>query len=296
VKQLTRRASTLFPIAVLLVAIASVQAGASVAKTMFPIIGATGTVALRIGFGTIILVLVLRPWRARITSRNWRPLVVYGISVGVMNLLYYEALSVIPLGVCVAVEFIGPLAVAVASSRRPVDFCWIALAAAGLLLLLPIVHRSAGIDPVGTLLALAAGGCWALYIIYGQKAGAQHGARTVALGSVISAVIIVPVGAISAGPALLSRSIILPGLAVAILSTAIPYTLEMMALTRLPAQTFGILMSLEPAFAALFGFVYLGERLTLLQWTAIAMIIMASIGTTATAQRKSAGIAELSTP
>jgi inner membrane transporter RhtA len=278
--------SNLLPIALLLAAMASVQAGASIAKTMFPIIGPIGMVAVRIALGTIILCVVMRPWRARITARTWRPLAVYGVVLGVMNLFYYLALSRVPLGITVAIEFTGPLAVAVLSSHRLIDFCWILLAAAGLVLLLPVTHIGVGTDPVGALYALAAGACWALYIVYGKKAGADHGAQTVALGSVISAIIVVPIGLIDRGHALFSSSILLPGLAVAVLSTALPYTLEMIALTRLPARTFGVLMSIEPAFGALIGYLHLHEWLTATQWTAIALVILASIGATASAQQK----------
>jgi inner membrane transporter RhtA len=278
--------STLLPIALLLAAMASVQMGASIAKTLFPVVGPVGMVAVRIALGTIVLCMLMRPWRARITAANWRPLAVYGITLGVMNLFYYLSLSRVPLGIAVAIEFTGPLAVAVLSSRRLLDFCWILLAAAGLLLLLPVAHVGVGIDPLGGLYALAAGACWALYIIYGQKAGADHGTQTVAIGSLISALIVIPIGLLDRGPALFSSSILLPGLAVGILSTALPYTLEMYALTRLPARTFGILMSIEPAFGALIGFVYLHERLTAIQWTAIALVIVASIGATASARQK----------
>jgi inner membrane transporter RhtA len=203
-----------------------------------------------------------------------------------MNLLYYLALERVPLGLAVAFEFVGPLTVAVLSSRRLVDFCWIVLSAAGLILLLAVAHIGVGTDPVGAVLALAAGGCWALYIVYGQKAGADHGAQTVALGSVISAILIVPIGVIDQGAALLSGAILLPALAVAILSTVLPYSLEMVALTRLPARTFGVLMSIEPAFGALLGYVHLHEWLTAVQWTAIALIILASIGSAASAGQK----------
>ena len=216
-EQLIRRGSTLFPIALLLLAMASFQSGASIAKTMFPIVGAAGMVTIRILFGTIVLVFALRPWRARITAASWRPLAVYGVSLGVMNLFFYSALSRVPLGIAVALEFSGPLAVAVFASRRRMDFFWVVLASAGLLLLLPIAHLSAGIDPLGVVYALAAGGCWALYIIFGQKAGADHGAQTVALGSVISAILVAPIGLVTAGAALLSRSVLLPGLAVGVL-------------------------------------------------------------------------------
>ncbi|HWM65059.1 MAG TPA: threonine/homoserine exporter RhtA [Steroidobacteraceae bacterium] len=290
-RALPRRMSTLLPIAFVLAAMASVQMGASIAKTMFPAVGPVGMVAVRIALGTIVLCLLMRPWRARITAGTWRPLAVYGVTLGVMNLFYYLSLSRVPLGIAVAIEFTGPLAVAVFSSRRLLDFCWILLAAAGLLLLLPVARVGVGIDPLGGLFALAAGACWALYIIYGQRAGANHGTQTVALGSIISAFMVVPIGLIARGTTLLAPSILLPGLAVGILSTALPYTLEMYALTRLPARTFGILMSIEPAFGALLGVVYLHEWLTTIQWTAIALVIVASIGATASARQTIATVA-----
>ena len=195
-------------------------------------------------------------------------------------------MSRIPLGIVTAIEFTGPLAVSIASSRQPIDFCWAALAASGLILLAPIAHVGTGLDPSGVLCALAAGGCWALYIVFGQKVGISHGPRTVALGSLISAFLIVPVGIVSAGPALLSPSVLGPGLAVAILSTALPYPLEMAALTRLPARTFGVLLSIEPAMAALFGFALLSQRLSMQQAAAIAMIVLASIGAVATLRHR----------
>ena len=285
-EQLIRRSSSLVPIALLLLAMASFQSGASIAKTMFPVVGAVGMVTLRIVLGTLVLAVTLRPWRARVTPESRRPLLVYGISLGVMNLLFYGALSRIPLGIAVALEFSGPLAVALWGSRRVVDYCWIALAVAGLVLLLPPARLTGGIDPLGLIYALGAGACWALYIVFGQKAGADHGAQTVALGSAISAVVIAPLGLLVAGPVLFAPSVLLPGLGVAVLSTALPYTLEMFALTRMATRTFGILMSLEPAFAAVFGLVWLREHLTLLQWTAVLLIILASIGTTVTSERQ----------
>jgi inner membrane transporter RhtA len=284
--QLIRRAPSVIPIALLLLAIASFQAGASIAKTMFPVIGAIGMVTLRTVLGTAILAITMKPWRARIAPGSRRALLLYGMSLGLMNLCFYQALSRIPLGIAVAVEFSGPLAVAVFNSRRPLDFCWVVLAIGGLLLLLPIAQPGSRIDPVGILYALGAGACWALYIIFGRKAGAGHGLQTVALGSIISTIVIAPFGLATAGSALWSRSILLPGLAVAILSTALPYTLEMMALTRLPARTFGILMSVDPALAAVFGLAFLNECLSGLQWVAIILIIGASIGTTVTEQQK----------
>ena len=276
----------MFPITLLLLAIASFQAGAAIAKTMFPLVGPIGMVTVRTVLGTAILAITMRPWRARIAPGSRWALVLYGMSLGVMNLCFYQALSRIPLGIAVAVEFSGPLAVAVFNSRRALDFCWVALAVGGMLLLLPGAQAGSPIDPVGILYALGAGACWALYIIFGRKAGAGHGLQTVALGSIISTIVIAPIGLATAGAALWSRSILLPGLAVAILSTALPYTLEMIALTRLPARTFGILMSVDPALAAVFGLAFLNERLSGLQWVAILLIIGASIGTTVTVQQK----------
>jgi inner membrane transporter RhtA len=273
----------LLPVLLLLIAMASIQAGASLAKTLFQIVGAPGAVALRTVLATLMLIIALRPWRARFTSRSWRPLAVYGVSLGVMNLLYYLALRTVPLGITVALEFTGPLAVALLASRRAIDFVWVLLAAAGLLLLLQPHAGGAGVDPRGALLALGAGACWSLYIVFGQKTGADYGAQAVALGSVIASFIVVPIGVADAGSALLAPAALPYGLAIALLSTALPYTLEMIALTRMPARTFGILMSIEPAFGALFGWAMLHEQLVWLQWSAIGLIILASIGTTSTA-------------
>jgi inner membrane transporter RhtA len=273
----------------LLVAMGSIQLGASFAKTLFQSIGAPGAVALRTALATLMLVVVLRPWRTKLSHGSWTALAVYGVSLGVMNFLYYMALRTLPLGITVSIEFTGPLAVAVLSSRRPLDFLWIGLAAAGLAVLLPFGHAHGNVDPIGALFALGAGTCWALYIIFGQKAGADYGAQAVALGSVIASIIVVPIGIMEAGTRLFSAAVLPYGLAIALLSTALPYTLEMIALTRLPARSFGILMSIEPVFGALIGWAMLHEQLSVAQWVAIAMIILASIGTTwtATAQRAS---------
>ena len=268
----------------LLIAMASIQGGASLAKTLFQMVGAPGAVALRTALATVMLLIFMRPWRAwdTVTRVSWPALAVYGVSLGAMNFLYYMALRTVPLGITVALEFTGPLAVAVLSSRRPIDFLWVLLAAMGLVLVLPIRHAGAGIDPVGTLYALGAGTCWALYIVFGQKAGHYFGPNAVAFGSVIAAVIVVPVGVAAAGSAILLPAALFYGLAIALFSTALPYTLEMVALTRLPSRTFGVLMSIEPAFGALFGWMILHEVLSGLQWMAIAMIIFASLGTTLT--------------
>lgn len=282
----TGTAVVLIPIAALLLGMIAVQSGASLAKTLFPVAGPLGTVALRVGFGTLILCAVLRPWRTRIPARSWAPIAVYGIALGSMNMLFYQALSRLPLGVAVALEFTGPLSVALLFSRRPIDFLWVLLAVAGLSLLLPVLHLHNGIDPVGALYALGAGGCWALYIVSGQKAGGSHGAQSVALGSLISAVLVLPIGILNAPPTFFSASVVLPGIAIAILSTALPYSLDMVALTRLPTRTFGVLMSIEPAIGALTGLLVLDEKLSASQWIAIVLVILASIGVTASGEHK----------
>lgn len=274
--------SKLYPIALLLIAMASIQTGASLAKGMFPLIGAQGTTALRLIFASVFMLILLRPWRARLTWKKLQTVMIYGIALGCMNLLFYMSLRTVPLGIAVALEFTGPLAVAIQASRKAMDFVWVALAVFGLLLLIPLGDAQAGIDPVGVCYALGAGVCWALYILYGQKAGADNGVQTAALGVMIAAVFIAPVGIVHAGTALLDLALIPTAIAVAILSTALPYSLEMVALTRLPARTFGTLMSMEPAIGALSGLVFLHEVLSPTQWLAIGAIIMASVGATLT--------------
>jgi inner membrane transporter RhtA len=263
-------------------AMISVQIGAAFAKGLFPVVGAQGATALRVTLAAIILAAVLRPWRSRVAPGAWRVLIGYGVSLGVMNLLFYSALQTIPLGVAVALEFSGPLGVAVLASRRWIDFLWIALAIAGLLALAPLWKQAHPLDPVGILLALGAGLCWALYIVFGQKAGTAHGSQATGVGMIIAAMVALPVGLLHAGAALFSPAIFVSAVAVAILSSVLPYTLEMFALTRMPVRVFGTLMSLEPALAALMGWLILHEALNPRQALAIAAIMVASLGTTLT--------------
>ncbi|WP_194790835.1 threonine/homoserine exporter RhtA [Pseudomonas sp. UFMG81] len=279
-------AATLFPIGLLLIAMASIQSGASLAKSMFPVVGAQGTTTLRLIFASIIMLLILRPWRARLDTNTLRSVIIYGMALGGMNFLFYMSLRSVPLGIAVALEFTGPLAVALLASRRALDFLWIALAVAGLLLLIPVGQAGGGIDPLGAAYALGAGVCWALYILYGQRAGAENGIQTAALGVVIAALFVAPIGIVHAGSALLTPALLPVALGVAILSTALPYSLEMVALTRMPARTFGTLMSIEPAFGALSGLLFLGEKLTTWQWLAILAIITASVGATLSMKRE----------
>lgn len=256
----------------------SFQAGASVAKHLFATIGAPATTALRLTLSAIVVLILQRPWRARPTRRAWPVILVYGVSLGTMNFVFYMALRTLPLGVAVALEFLGPLAVAFAASQHRSDIVWIALAAVGVVLLLPLAPLGSAVDPVGVLFALAAGVCWALYIVFGQRAGRAHGGAASAWGMLTAALVVAPVG-LSMGDSnvLAPRSLAL-GLVVAVLSSALPYTLEMVALRRLTTRAFGTLMSLDPAAAALAGLVFLGEQLTLTQWIAVAAITLASVG------------------
>ncbi len=281
-------AGTLLPVGLLLIAMASIQSGASLAKSMFPLVGAQGTTALRLFFAALILLLLLRPWRKRLSLQSLRSVVVYGIALGGMNLLFYLSVRTVPLGIAVALEFTGPLLVAILSSRRLLDFLWIGLAVFGIWLLLPLGNSAEPLDLVGAAYALGAGVCWALYILFGQRAGADHGAQGAALGVLVAAILVVPIGVAHAGADLLDPALIPLALGVAVLSTALPYTLEMVALTRLPARTFGTLMSIEPAFGALSGLLFLGERLSPTQWLAIGAIILASVGTTLSVKSRGA--------
>ena len=279
---LSRTSSVWLPVAVILIAMLSIQSGASLAKSLFPLVGAPGVTALRIVLGTAILVVIFKPWRLRFKKEQRLPLLFYGLSLGAMNYLFYLSIQTIPLGIAVALEFTGPLAVALFSSRRPVDFIWVVLAVLGLWFLLPLGQSVSEIDLTGAALALGAGACWAVYILTGQCAGEEHGPATVALGSLIAAIVFVPIGMAQATESIWQWSVMPIGLAVAILSTALPYSLEMIALTRLPTRIFGTLMSMEPALAAISGMVFLGETLTLTQTLALCSIIAASMGSTLT--------------
>ncbi|EQA6240943.1 threonine/homoserine exporter RhtA [Enterobacter ludwigii] len=279
---LSRSSSVWLPVVVILIAMLSIQSGASLAKSLFPLVGAPGVTALRIALGTAILVVIFKPWRLRFKKEQRLPLLFYGLSLGAMNYMFYLSIQTIPLGIAVALEFTGPLAVALFSSRRPVDFIWVILAVLGLWFLLPLGQSVSEIDLTGAALALGAGACWAIYIVTGQRAGEEHGPATVAIGSLIAAIIFVPVGMAQAIESIWQWSVMPIGLAVAILSTALPYSLEMIALTRLPTRIFGTLMSMEPALAALSGMVFLGETLTFTQTLALCSIIAASMGSTLT--------------
>ena len=280
------RHAALIPLLAILGAVTALGLGTSWAKhSLFPVVGAQGTTAVRVGFSALLLLLFWRPWRWALSGADARTVALYGAALGAMNLCFYMSLRTIPFGIAVAIEFAGPLAVALFSSRRPLDFLWVLLAAAGLALLLPLGHDVSTLDPAGVLFALAAAVFWATYIIFGKRASHLHAGHSVSLGLFVAALVVVPVGVAHAGGALLSPVILATGLGVALISSAIPISLEMVALKRLSPQAFGIMASMEPAVAALLALALLGEYLSAMQWLAIALIVAASVGSSVTAQR-----------
>ena len=280
-----RPSSIVLPVALITLGMVATQLGASLAKGLFPAVGASGTTALRLTLAALVLLALFRPWRHKLDARQWRAVLLYGVAMGAMNLLFYAAIARIPLGIAVALEFTGPLAVALAGSRKPLDFVWIGLALLGFLALLPFGKMSGDLDPLGIALALATGICWAGYIVFGQRAGTGGGPHITALGVALAALIALPFGIASAGMALIDPAILPVALGVAMLSSAIPYTLDMIALPHIPARLFSILASAHPGLASLAGFVILSEHLSPWQIGGIACIVLASIGGTATIAR-----------
>lgn len=277
------------PLLAVLGSVTALGIGTSWAKQwLFPLVGAQGTTALRVGLSAVLMLMLWRPWRWHLSRPDAKAIALYGAALGGMNLMFYLSLRTLPFGLAVAIEFAGPLAVAIWSSRRPVDFVWVALAICGLGMLLPLGLGASALDPVGVLYALAAAVFWAMYIVFGKRAGYLHAGHTVSLGLLVAALVVVPVGVVHAGAALLSPTALLIGVAVAAVSSAIPISLEMMALKRLPKEAFGIMISMEPAVAALLAVGLLGEHLTPLQWLAIGCIVAASMGSALTARRPQA--------
>ena len=280
------RLQRFFPFLAVLGSVTALGLGTSWAKqVLFPAVGAQGTTAVRVGLSALLMLMLWRPWRWRLSRADAQAVALYGAALGAMNLMFYLSLQTLPFGLAVAIEFAGPLAVAIWSSRRAVDFVWVALAIVGLALLLPLGLSGSTLDPLGVLYAVGAAVFWALYIVFGKRAGHLHAGQSVSLGLLVAALVVVPVGVAHAGAALLSPSVLLVGVAVAAISSALPISLEMMALKRLPKEAFGIMISMEPAVAALLALALLGERLDTVQWLAIGCIVAASMGSAATARR-----------
>ncbi|HEX3318915.1 MAG TPA: EamA family transporter [Solirubrobacteraceae bacterium] len=262
----------------------SVQFGAALAATLFDQLGPGGTVWLRLVLASVILIAI---WRPRLSHRSRRELllvVAFGLALAAMNTGFYEALDRIPLGITVTIEFAGPLGLAVALSRRPLDAVWVVLAAGGIVLLAR--GSSGGLDGVGVAFALVAGVAWAVYILLSSRVGKTWESGTgLAVAMTVGAIVTTPLGIADGGGDLLHPALLAQGAAVAVLSSAIPYSLELEALRRIPAGVFGVLMSLEPALAALAGFIVLGQDLVARELVGIAAVVVASAGAARTARR-----------
>lgn len=267
-----------------LLAITSFQGGAAIAKGLFPVLGAAATSSLRIVLSAIILVIFNRPNLRNLTAVQWKYVALYGSTLGAMNTIFYMAIARIPLGLGVAIEFIGPLALALTGSRRIIDFLWVLLAAAGIAMVAPWSNK--GLDIIGVLLALLAGALWAAYILLGGRISKiMDGGKAVTIGMIFASVLVLPVAIGNGLFVHLKPVMLLPALALALLSSAIPFTLEMHALKKIPAKTFSILMSLEPAVAAFSGLLFLHEYLSFHEWLAVGLVIVASAGVTLTAKK-----------
>lgn len=278
------------PLLAMFGSVVALGVGTSFAKQLFPVVGSLGTTALRVGFSALLLLLIWRPWRKPLSRAEVMSLIRYGVALGCMNLMFYQSLKTIPFGVAVAIEFSGPLTLAVFTSRQRIDFLWIALAIAGLALLLPFGNISidgndvSALNPEGVFCALVAAVFWAAYILFGKKVGHLHAGHSVSLGLSVAAITVVPFGIWHAGSALWQPQILLAGLVVGAISSAIPISLEMVALKRLTPGAFGVMTSMEPAVAALLGLMVLNEQLTAPQWLAIGLVMCAAAGSAATSQ------------
>lgn len=272
------------PTVLVLIGMGTVQFGSATARTLFDDIGPAGTVTVRIVFAAVLLMLLWRPsLRGHDRTDLWLA-AAFGLSLAGMNFTFYQALDHIPLGPAVTCEFVGPLGVAVFGSRRPLDLLWVFLAAAGILLL--AAPGSSGLNATGVILALLAGVWWAAYIVLTARVGRVFpGGTGLALAMVVASVLVLPAGIADGGSDLLRPEILIQGLAVAILSSLIPYSLELEALRRMPAHVFGVLMSLEPALAAVAGLIILDQTLALNEWGGMALVIVASAGATRLATR-----------
>jgi inner membrane transporter RhtA len=267
------------PVLLVIAGATSIQFGAALAATLFDDLGPGGTSLVRLGFAAVILVALWRPRPSAYSAAELRLAALFGLMLGVMNLSFYEALDRIPLGIAVTLEFAGPVTIAVALSRRRLDLLWVALAVIGILLL---ANPGGGsLDPVGLLFVAVAAMAWAAYILVAQRAGAVFsGGSGLAIAMVVGALVPLVPGIAQAGGHLLDPGLLALGAGVALLSSVIPYTLETEALRRVPAHVFGVLMSLEPAVAAIAGYLVLHQRLSTRDVVAICLVIAASIGVT----------------
>lgn len=270
----------------LIIAMISVQSSGSLAKILFHDFPILTVAAMRLLLGALILALIFKIWQINFRQVKWQAIISYGFALAGMNALFYLSIDRLPLGIAVSFEFVGPLSVALYYARQKFDFVWVGLAILGLILLFPFDQVSEDLDLIGIGFALGAGACWAIYIVSGQKPSGISGNHTVCLGMFIGMLCLMPVALFSGfSIAVFEPSNFIYFIALAVLASALPFTLEMIALRHLTALSFGTLMSVEPAIAALSGFIFLGEQLLWNQWLALATIICASMGCTYTTQQ-----------
>jgi inner membrane transporter RhtA len=266
------------PTTLVLLSIVSTQLGSALAKSLFAELNPFAVVFLRVGFAAIVLMGLWRPKWRELAPTSYLALILFGLSLALMNLCFYLAIARIPIGITVALEFVGPLGVAVANSKRRLDLLWVGLAAVGILLLAPL-DRSSMLDLTGVLFALAAGGLWAAYILLSAKVGqVLAGGTGLAWAMVVGTIVLLPVGLSAGGITHLTPHLLLFGFGVALLSSALPYSLELEALRWLPMRVFGVLLSLEPVAGAVMGFLVLRETLSLKAIVAIILVTIAAAG------------------
>lgn len=270
-------------IAASLSAMISVQSGASIAKMLFSPLGPTGVATLRTGLAGLLLALIHHPNITKFTKQQWLCILFYGFSTAAMNLIFYYGVQLIPLGLAVTIEFIGPLGLALLTSRKPTDFLWAVLAATGIVLIVPWNKQAnvSSINFLGCVLVFIAGIMWALYIVSGRRLSQMvKNSDAVTCGLCCASLFILPFGILSGDLLNLTPRFALLSFCVAILSSALPFTLDLFSLKEIPSKVFSILQSLQPAFAALSGLLFLHEILTFTQWLAIFFVISASMGAT----------------
>lgn len=268
----------LLPLAAVLCAMAAFQVSAAFAKQLFPVLGPEGAAAVRLTVGALMLLALTRPWRGLSRNLPWGAVAGLGVSTGIAVLMFYAAIARLPLGVAIALQFLGPLSVALFGSRRPRDVAWAVLAAAGVWILVGRGAGEARLDPIGIAFALTAGAGWAGYILFGRVAGGAFGNRAATFATAIAALVVAPFGAAQAGAAHLTPALMLLAVLVALFSTVVPFSLELYAMPRMPARTFAVFTSLEPAFGALSGLILLHERLAPAQIAGIAAVMIAAAG------------------
>ena len=274
------------PSVLVLLAILSIQVGSAGAKTLFASTSFFGVLFMRLGFAAVVLWLIARPQIRMYSGRQWRSVMLLGLALAIMNMAFYASIARLPLGITVTIEFLGPLAVAVFGSRQLRDFIWPLLALVGVLLLTP-AGDLASLDILGIVFAFCAAAGWAAYIILAARMGTLFsGTSGLALAMTIGALITMPAGILNSGSAFLDTSLLFKGFLIAMLSATLPFSLEYQALKRMPPRVFGVFVSIEPAVAALVGFILLDEYLGIRECTAIVLVSFATIGVTLSRKKR----------